>query len=150
MRIAVDFDGTIVEHKYPSIGKEKPFAVETLKQLSADGHQLILWTVRSGDLLYEAVKWCGERGLKFYAVNSDRPEGSLFASNPNGSPKVTADVFIDDSNLGGLPEWSEIYMQISGKSESLKHRSSRSHRHGHSHGHSKRPWWKRLFSRKHH
>ena len=44
MIIAVDFDGTIVEHKYPYIGEEKPFAVETLKQMAADGHHLILWT----------------------------------------------------------------------------------------------------------
>ena len=44
MIIAVDFDGTIVEHKYPKIGKELPFAIETLLDLKADGHQLILWT----------------------------------------------------------------------------------------------------------
>ena len=55
MTIAVDFDGTIVEHRYPHIGKEKPFAVQTLKQLIADGHQLILWSVREGRLLDEAV-----------------------------------------------------------------------------------------------
>ena len=139
MRIAVDFDGTIVEHKYPSIGKEKPFAVETLKQLNADGHELILWTVRSGDLLHEAVKWCAERGLKFYAVNSNRPQGSLFASNPNGSPKVSADIFIDDSNLGGIPDWGEIYALVSGKEKSMKHR--RSHR-------RRRSWFSRLFGKK--
>lgn len=136
MRIAVDFDGTIVEHKYPSIGKEKPFAVETLKQLNADGHNLILWTVRSGDLLHEAVQWCADRGLKFYAVNSNKPQGSLFASFPDGSPKVSADIFIDDSNLGGIPDWGEIYALVSGKEKSMKHR--RSHR-------SHRSWLSRLF-----
>ena len=55
MTIAVDFDGTIVEHKYPSIGKEIPFATATLKMLQRDGHRLILWTVREGELLDEAV-----------------------------------------------------------------------------------------------
>ena len=55
MLIAIDFDGTLVEHKYPEIGKEIPFAFETLKRLQADGHRLILWSVREGRLLDEAV-----------------------------------------------------------------------------------------------
>ena len=74
MIIAVDFDGTIVEHRYPHIGKEIPFAIVTLKQLQAEHHQLILWTVREGKLLDEAVEFCRERGLEFYAVNSNYPE----------------------------------------------------------------------------
>ncbi|WP_444344544.1 hypothetical protein [Phocaeicola coprocola] len=69
MIIAVDFDGTIVEHKYPSIGKEIPFAIETLKKLQAERHKLILWSVREGRLLDEAVQFCHERGLDFYAIN---------------------------------------------------------------------------------
>ena len=56
--IAVDFDGTIVEHKYPAIGREKPFAIDTLKQLSFEGYKLILWTARDGNLLEEAVEFC--------------------------------------------------------------------------------------------
>ena len=51
MNIAIDFDGTIVEHKYPAIGKEIPYAIETLKKLQADRHRLILWTAREGQLL---------------------------------------------------------------------------------------------------
>ena len=70
MIIAVDFDGTIVEHRYPAIGRERPFAIETLKKLAKEGHRLILWTVREGRLLEEAVQFCRERGLEFYAVNS--------------------------------------------------------------------------------
>ena len=58
MIMPIDFDGTIVEHKYPAIGKEVPGAVETLKQLIRDGHRLILWSVREGKLLDEAVRWC--------------------------------------------------------------------------------------------
>ena len=78
MTIAVDFDGTIVDHKYPDIGKEKPFAIDTLKQLAAEGNKLILWTSRDGDLLQEAVDYCHKRGLDFYGINSNRPVGSLF------------------------------------------------------------------------
>ena len=55
MIIAVDFDGTIVEHRYPEIGRELPFAIETLKTLQREGHRLILWSVREGRLLDEAV-----------------------------------------------------------------------------------------------
>ena len=58
MIIAVDFDGTIVEHRYPRIGEEIPFAVVTLKLLQQEKHRLILWSVREGALLDEAVEWC--------------------------------------------------------------------------------------------
>ena len=74
MTIAVDFDGTIVEHKYPKIGDEILFATDTLKQLIKDGHRLILWSVREGQLLQDAIDWCHERGVDFYAVNKDYPE----------------------------------------------------------------------------
>ena len=74
MIIAVVLDGTIVEHKYPAIGRELPFAIETLRKLQSDRHKLILWTVREGGLLEEALSFCRERGLEFYAVNRDYPE----------------------------------------------------------------------------
>ena len=74
MIIAVDFDGTIVTHEYPKIGREIPFAIETLKMLINDHHRLILWSVREGHLLDEAVEWCRERGVEFWAVNRDFPE----------------------------------------------------------------------------
>ena len=65
MTIAVDFDGTIVTHKYPDIGDEIPFAIDTLKMLMKEQHRVILWTVREGQLLEDAVAWCRERGLGF-------------------------------------------------------------------------------------
>ena len=55
LRIAVDFDGTLVENEYPDIGKPKLFAFETLKALQEKGFRLILWTVRSGKELDDAV-----------------------------------------------------------------------------------------------
>ena len=109
MTIAVDFDGTIVEHKYPEIGKEKPFAIQTLKKLQLEGNRLILWTSREDELLDEAVAFCHERGLDFYAVNSNEPADALFHKY---STKVIADVYIDDHNLGGIPEWDVIYEMI--------------------------------------
>lgn len=111
MIIAVDFDGTIVEHRYPSIGKELPFAIETLKKLAEEGHRLILWTVREGRLLEEAVAFCRERGLVFYAINRDYPEEEKGRNN-HFSRKLKADLWIDDRNLGGLPDWGTIYEMI--------------------------------------
>ena len=111
MVIAVDFDGTIVEHRYPSIGKELPFAIDTLRQLAEEGHRLILWTVREGQYLDDAVEFCRSRGLEFYAVNRDYPEEEL-GKNNRFSRKLKADLWIDDRNLGGLPDWGTIYEMI--------------------------------------
>lgn len=112
MTIAVDFDGTIVEHKYPKIGEEIPFATDTLKMLIKDHHKLILWSVREGELLDEAVEWCRNRGVEFYAVNRDYPEETL-DNNQHFSRKLKVDMFIDDRNVGGLPDWGTIYRMIS-------------------------------------
>lgn len=111
MTIAVDFDGTIVEHRYPEIGRELPFATQTLKMLMNDRHKLILWSVREGKLLEEAVEWCRQRGVEFYAINKDYPEEDLSKSQ-NFSRKIKADVWIDDRNIGGLPDWGTIYQMI--------------------------------------
>lgn len=117
MVIAVDFDGTIVEHRYPQIGKELPFAVSTLRQLQKEQPdlRLILWTVREGELLRQAVDWCAERGLTFFAVNSNYPEELPTESSAGqGCRKVTADLYIDDRNFGTLPSWPEIYRRLTG------------------------------------
>ena len=112
MTIAVDFDGTIVEHEYPRIGREIPFATETLRMLINDRHQLILWSVREGELLQEAIDWCHERGVDFYAINRDFPEEDV-EKNIHFSRKLKVDLFIDDRNVGGLPDWGTIYRMIS-------------------------------------
>ncbi len=110
MVIAVDFDGTIVKHRYPAIGEERPFAVATLKMLQQEGHRLILWTVRERKELEEAVEWCRVRGLEFYAINRDFPEED--ATGEGFSRKLKADLFIDDRSFGGIPDWGVIYHRI--------------------------------------
>jgi len=109
MRIAIDFDGTIVEHEYPKIGKEKLFAFETLRELQKQKHQLILWTYRSGDELEEAVQFCRDRGIEFYAINKNYPEEVY---DETISRKIQADVYIDDKNVGGFPGWSIVWQML--------------------------------------
>lgn len=143
MIIAVDFDGTIVEHKYPKIGDEILFATDTLKQLIKDGHRLILWSVREGQLLQDAVDWCHERGVDFYAVNKDYPEENGKDSNQSFSRKIKADIFIDDRNLGGLPDWGQIYQMITNH-ETWNDRIAQSSRGMDDHEPPKRKhWWSR-------
>ena len=99
--VAIDFDGTIVEDAYPKIGKPKLFVFETLKKLQEEGHRLILWTYRNGSRLEEAVLFCKENGINFYAVNKSYPEEEFDTSQ---SRKIYADIFIDDKASN-----SEIY-----------------------------------------
>ncbi|APY12694.1 hydrolase [Seonamhaeicola sp. S2-3] len=115
--IAVDFDGTIVEDAYPGIGKPKLFAFETLKKLQDKGHRLILWTYRHGSKLDEAVNFCKEHGIHFYAVNKSFPEENF---NNDVSRKIHADIFIDDRNFGGFPGWGEIYQQLTNTTPKLQ------------------------------
>ena len=109
--IAVDFDGTIVEDAYPKIGKVRPFAIETIKMLQDDGHRIILWTYRHGWTLAEAVDFLKSNGISLYAVNRSYPEEDSHPSDV--SRKINADIFIDDRNYGGAPEWGEIYQHLS-------------------------------------
>lgn len=114
-KLAIDFDGTIVEDAYPGIGKAKIFAFDTLKKLQSEGYRLILWTYRSGKHLDEAVEFCRKNGLEFYAINSSF-EGEVFNGDEQ-SRKIDADLFIDDRNLGGFPGWGEVYNIITEKIE---------------------------------
>ena len=106
IKIAVDFDGTIVDHEYPLIGKEKLFAFQTLRELEKLGARLILWTFRAGKELDEAVEYCRKNGIEFYAVNKNYPE-EIF--DDTVSRKIDADIYIDDKNLGGFQGWSEAW-----------------------------------------
>ena len=114
--IAVDFDGTIVEDKYPGIGQERLFAFETLKRLQADGHRLILWTYRHGKKLDEAVTYCQDNGITFYAVNQSFPEEDF---KNDVSRKIHADLFIDDRNIGGILGWGAIYQMLTNDTPQL-------------------------------
>ena len=94
MHIAIDFDGTCVTHDYPRIGKDIN-AVNVLKKLVANGHKLILNTMRSGKELKEAINWFNENGIELYGVNKN-PTQKRWTK----SPKVYAHLYIDDAAIG--------------------------------------------------
>lgn len=123
-KIAVDFDGTLVENAYPGIGKPIIFAFDTLKRLQDKGFRLILWTYRHGKSLDEAVAFCEKQGVVFYAINQSYPEET---SAEGVSRKINADIFIDDRNIGGLMDWGLIYQELIGENtDQLKRQKSKS------------------------
>ena len=98
MFIAIDFDGTIVDHRFPEIGRPVPGAFTWIKRFKDAGATLILWTMRSdssayGDTLSDAVKFCRKNGVEFDLVNSNPQDWT-------SSPKVLAHAYIDDAAIG--------------------------------------------------
>ena len=94
MIIGIDFDGTCVTHEYPEIGRDVG-AEPVLKELIQEGHKLILWTMRSGKYLEEAVTWFQDRDIPLFGVNKN-PEQSTWTD----SPKAYCNLYIDDAALG--------------------------------------------------
>ena len=114
-RIAViDFDGTIVHHRFPLIGDPMPGAFEVMKELKEAGWVLILWTCRENEghkiekqFLKDAVVFCKENGVEFDAVN-ETPLEFEFRQENGLRRKAYGDVYIDDRNLGGFPGWDVV------------------------------------------
>lgn len=94
MIYAVDFDGTIVEHEYPKVGAPVPHAIECMKALHDSGCKLILWTMRSGKHLDDALQYLDEQGITLWGVNAN-PEQDW-----SDSPKAYAQKYIDDAAMG--------------------------------------------------
>ncbi len=93
--IGLDFDGTVVKHAYPAIGEPIDYALEVIHELIDVGHKVILYTMRSGERLVEAVEYLEENGVKLYAVN-ENPSQKYWTK----SPKIFCNCLIDDIALG--------------------------------------------------
>ena len=140
--IAIDFDGTIVEHDFPRIGKEMLFAFATIKELNKKGHKLILWTYRTGSLLDEAVEYCKKNGVEFYAVNKNYPEEVMTEGTAR---KLIADIFIDDRNVGGFLGWSDVWQTLHPEGGSFNH-TFRNHE-AHTNYRKDKTFFQKLFSK---
>lgn len=99
--IAVDFDGTLCENKWPEIGEANKEMITYLKDRQVNGNKLILWTCRVDDMLKNAIDWSAEQGLIFDAVNENLPE--IVASFGTDTRKIFANEYIDDRNFGYRP-----------------------------------------------
>jgi hypothetical protein len=118
MKIAIDFDGTCVTHDYPEVGKDIG-AASVLKRLVEKGRRLILNTMRCGKELQDAVDWFEKNGIPLYGVNEDPGQKDW-----TQSPKVFANLYIDDAALGcplrqdkdfhdrSFVDWTEVERMI--------------------------------------
>lgn len=95
--IAVDFDGTLCENKYPEIGEPNMELIDFLMSCQLNGDKVILWTCRNEEQTKAAVDWCSERGLVFDAVNENLPE--IITEFGGDTRKIFANVYIDDRNV---------------------------------------------------
>lgn len=109
MIIAVDFDGTIVDHDFPAIGSLRENAAEILQKLDNEGHQIVIWTCRTGQVLEEAYQFLVANKIPFVAINENAP---IVKHTFDCLPKIYADLYIDDRQVGGLPGWWQIYHYI--------------------------------------
>ena len=93
---AVDFDGTLCENKWPEIGPPNEALINFLIRRREAGDRLILYTMREGEKLQQAVEWSESHGLSFDALNDNLPEmKEFYHNNPR---KVFANYYIDDHN----------------------------------------------------
>jgi hypothetical protein len=93
--ICVDFDGTQVEHEYPRIGKEIPGAYEAMRRWQERGAKLIMWTMRSGETLKQAVQHGGDNGIDWFGINFNPTQTSWTQSR-----KAYGHIYVDDAAAG--------------------------------------------------
>jgi len=109
MIIAIDFDGTLVEHEFPHIGPLKPGAVEALRAFKKAGHQIIIWTCRQGSDEQEVRLFLLQNKIPFDTINTPIPGYDL------ATRKLYADIYIDDKGLRFEDNWEEIRRLILGR-----------------------------------
>jgi hypothetical protein len=110
--IAIDFDGTIVDNIYPEIGKLKPMAKEIINKLYNDGHYIIIWTCRNNshieyDLLTDMKYFLEENDIKYHKINKN-----VDHIKSGDTPKIYADIYIDDRSLFYIDDWDIIYKEL--------------------------------------
>lgn len=114
--LSIDFDGTIVENAYPNIGELKPDAKYYINKLIEMGYVVTINTCRSGRFEDAARDFLIQNGIKYHYFNENPPE--LIKMYQSDCRKISADIYIDDRCLMGLPEtWEEIFNLVISKTE---------------------------------
>ena len=104
--IAIDFDNTIVEPLYPEIGVLKANCKRIINKWHESGHKIIINTCRAGKYHGDCDKFLSQNGISFDYINCNLPEMIIFYKAD--TRKISADVYIDDRNIGGIPDWLGI------------------------------------------
>ncbi len=119
LTIAIDFDGTIVEEAFPGIGKMKPEADKYINLLYREGHNILIFTCRTGSYEGDAENFLRRKGIEYHYINNNMPSSIQYFKKD--SRKLSADIYIDDKGILGLPStWEEIYNIIQLKVKQLK------------------------------
>ena len=106
--ISVDFDGTIVDEAFPGIGKLKKDADKYINMLYEKGCNIIINTCRSGSFEGDVENFLRRKGINYHYINSNLPESIVYFKQD--CRKISADIYIDDKCLMGIPDtWEEIY-----------------------------------------
>tara|TARA_R110000796_G_scaffold59371_1_gene136801 strand:+ start:7933 stop:8304 length:372 start_codon:yes stop_codon:yes gene_type:complete len=108
--LAIDFDGTIAELSFPQVGALRKGAAKHIRKLHDDGHYIIINTCRSGKFEGMAHDFMQDHGIPYHYMNSNLPE--LIVEYGQDCRKISADIYIDDKCIGGLPSWEQIYQII--------------------------------------
>lgn len=114
--LSIDFDGTICELSFPEVGALKKDADVYIRRLYSEGHKIIINTCRSGKYEGLAQDFLDENLIPYDYINSNLP--SLITAYEQDCRKISADIYIDDKCLMGLPDtWEEIYNLIQKRNE---------------------------------
>ena len=113
--LAIDFDGTIFDTDYPTIGPVREDAVKIIRTFWNEGYGIIINTCREGLALSAAINALMIAGIPYHYVNSNFPH--LIYKYSADTRKISADLYIDDKCLMGLPSWQEIYEIVTQKRE---------------------------------
>jgi uncharacterized HAD superfamily protein len=115
LTIAIDFDGTICDSKWPQCGEPIPGAIETIRKLHKQGHKVIIWTCRTGEPLIDAIQWLAQHRVPYDAINMNLPE--KIKAFGGDTRKVSADLYVDDKGLGmrkvkGAALWTMVRREV--------------------------------------
>lgn len=111
--LAIDFDGTIAELSFPEVGALRENADEIIRKLYSEGHKIIINTCRSGIHEGSAQLFLEKHDIPYHYINSNLPE--LILVYGQDCRKISADIYIDDKCLMGLPSWNDIYKLVQQK-----------------------------------